>query len=64
MIHQLLKLYTKIHLLIARDDGQDMVEYALVVALIAFGVIGAMNSVGTDISQIYSALSSTLAQAN
>ena len=45
--------------------GQDLIEYALVVALIAFAAIGGMNSLATAINnaflQIGSTLTSTLA---
>lgn len=38
--HMLLKL----QLLIAREDGQDMVEYCLVAALIACGCVASTSS--------------------
>lgn len=34
MNNMLLKLYIKLHGLATREEGQDLVEYALVVALI------------------------------
>jgi pilus assembly protein Flp/PilA len=39
----LLKLYVKFQDLMSREEGQDLVEYALVVALIAFGAITGMG---------------------
>jgi Flp pilus assembly pilin Flp len=45
---------------LSREDGQDLVEYGLVIALIAFGTITALKSVGSDISLIYSAINSTV----
>ncbi len=42
------------------EDGQDMVEYGLVIGLIAFGTLTGLASVSTDISMIYSAISSTI----
>jgi len=45
---------------LSREDGQDLVEYGLVISLIAFGAITALKSVGSDIDLIYSAISSTV----
>ena len=53
-------LYNRIKACAAREDGQDLVEYGLVVALIAFTVIAGLQSVSTDISMIYSAIVSTV----
>ena len=38
-----LKLYFKFQDLVGREEGQDLVEYALVVALIAFGATAGMG---------------------
>ena len=48
---------------LAREDGQDLVEYGLVIALVAFSCIAALQTVSTDISMIYSAISSTVASS-
>ena len=40
----LLKLYVKFQDLATREEGQDLVEYALVVALIAFGATAGMKA--------------------
>jgi pilus assembly protein Flp/PilA len=45
---------------IEREDGQDLVEYGLVVALIAFGAILGLQELGGTASLIYSAINSTL----
>jgi pilus assembly protein Flp/PilA len=46
--------------LLIREDGQDLVEYALVVALIALGATAGMNTVASDISSAFSGLGSSL----
>lgn len=46
--------------LLLREDGQDLVEYALVVALIALGATAGMNTVASDISNAFSSLGGTL----
>jgi pilus assembly protein Flp/PilA len=42
-----LKLYAKYQALMNNEEGQDMVEYALVVALIALAATTAIGGVGT-----------------
>jgi len=48
----LLKLQTKIQILL-NDNGQDLIEYALVVALIAFAATAGMNTVANDINAAF-----------
>ena len=36
-----------------RDEGQDLLEYALLIALIALTAIGAVTSVGTTINDVF-----------
>lgn len=46
--------------LIARQDGQDLVEYALVIALIALAATAGMNTLASDISAAFSTVGTTL----
>ncbi len=46
----LLKLYVKFQDLKNREEGQDLVEYALILALIALGATVAMKALATAIS--------------
>lgn len=48
---------------ISRDAGQDLVEYALVVALIAFGSVAAMKGLSTEIKTAFNVISSDLGTA-
>ncbi len=57
----LLKLYVKFQDLTNREEGQDLVEYALVVALIAFGAILGMKALATGINNAFTSISTTLA---
>jgi pilus assembly protein Flp/PilA len=59
----LLKLYVKFHELMSRDEGQDLVEYALVVALIALGATASMQSLAGVISTSFGNISTTFATA-
>jgi len=36
-----------------RDDGQDLLEYALLIALIAMVAIGAVQTVGVTINDVF-----------
>ena len=56
----LLKLHFRIKDLLTREDGQDLVEYALVVAIIAFGAVTAMKGLSTEIKTAFSTISSNL----
>ncbi len=56
----LLKLYVRTQIL--RDEnGQDLIEYALVVALIAFAATAGMNSVATKINTAFINIGTKLA---
>ncbi len=43
------------------EEGQDLVEYALLVALIALTVISGVSSVATAVNGVFSNISSSLA---
>jgi len=43
-----------------RDEGQDLIEYALVVALIAFAATAGMSSVANGINQAFSNIGTTI----
>lgn len=42
------------------EEGQDLVEYALVVALVAFGATSALKALGGGLNHAFSQISSTL----
>jgi pilus assembly protein Flp/PilA len=60
MNNTLLKLYVNAKTLMACEEGQDLVEYALVVALIAFGAITGMGFLATGLNNAFSGVASTL----
>jgi pilus assembly protein Flp/PilA len=56
---------TRIVLNIWKDDsGQDLIEYALMAGFVAVAAGAIMPSVSTNISQIFSKVSSVMAAAN
>jgi pilus assembly protein Flp/PilA len=59
--HYALKLYVKFQDLMSREEGQDLVEYALVVALIAFGAITGMGYLAKGLNNAFATISTTLA---
>jgi pilus assembly protein Flp/PilA len=61
MNNMLLKLYVKFQDLKNNEEGQDLVEYALVVALIAFGATAGMSTLATGINAAFNTISSKLA---
>jgi pilus assembly protein Flp/PilA len=63
MNNMLLKLYVKFQDLKNSEEGQDLVEYALVVALIAFGATAGMTSLATGINTAFSTVSTKLGAA-
>jgi len=60
MNNSLMKLYLVAKSLIEREEGQDLVEYALVVALIAFGAITGMGYLATGLNKAFSNIAQTL----
>jgi pilus assembly protein Flp/PilA len=56
----MLKVAQKFFRLLAQEDGQDLVEYALVVALLAFGVAAGMHAVASGINGEFTRVSATL----
>lgn len=57
----ILKLYMKFQSLRNSEDGQDLVEYALLVALIALVCITGVSNVATAVNSVFNQISSSLA---
>jgi pilus assembly protein Flp/PilA len=53
MKNSILMLSLKLQDLLTREDGQDLIEYALVVALIAFAAVGSMQALAGDINNAF-----------
>ncbi len=49
--------------LIAEDSGQDLIEYALVAALVALGLIASMNSLAGSIANTFNGVGTSLTNA-
>lgn len=61
MNNLLLNMYAKLQSLKIGEEGQDLVEYALLVALIALVCISGVKSIATAITTVFSNISSSLA---
>jgi pilus assembly protein Flp/PilA len=56
----MLKFYIKMQNLLSGDEGQDLVEYALVVALIALAATAGMSKLATALSNGFSQIGANL----
>ena len=59
----MLKLYIKMQNLkssLMQEEGQDLVEYALVVALIALAATAGMRTLASDINNAFTGIGTTL----
>jgi len=56
-----LAMYVKLQNLMNREEGQDLVEYALLVCLIALAAITGVNKVATAVTTVFLNISSSLA---
>jgi pilus assembly protein Flp/PilA len=49
---------------IRQEDGQDLLEYALLVALIALVCVGAIGLAGTNVNVIFGRIATALAPSS
>jgi pilus assembly protein Flp/PilA len=56
----LTKQYVRMQVLLSDERGQDLIEYALVVALIAFAATAGMNTVATKINLAFTNIGTKL----
>jgi pilus assembly protein Flp/PilA len=60
MNDKLMKFSVKMQVLLMDEAGQDLIEYALVVALIAFAATAGMGSLATSINKAFTGIGTTL----
>jgi pilus assembly protein Flp/PilA len=56
----IMKLSAKMQNVMMSEEGQDLIEYALVVALIAFAATAGMSSLATKINAAFVTIGNTL----
>jgi pilus assembly protein Flp/PilA len=52
-----------IHRFIHEESGQDLVEYALVAALVGLGAVASLNSLASSVTNTFNAVGNTLTTA-
>jgi pilus assembly protein Flp/PilA len=60
MMNRLMQVLSTLH---REESGQDLIEYALLAALIALAATAGMNVVASDINNAFSKIGSKLAAA-
>ena len=60
MKETMLKLSAKVQTLMLQEEGQDLIEYALVVACIAFAATAGMGTLAKDINNAFGTIGTTL----
>ena len=60
----MLKLYTRWQVLKSGVEGQDLLEYALLVALIALVAVGAITLAGQNVNKIFGNVATQLGAAS
>jgi Flp pilus assembly pilin Flp len=53
MLRFIVNAQTIAHSLVRKDEGQDLLEYALLVALIALGAVVAVTAAGDKVEQVF-----------
>jgi pilus assembly protein Flp/PilA len=60
MNNTLIKLYVMFQNLMNREEGQDLVEYALIIALVSIALVVSLGSLTTAISGVFTTISNKL----
>jgi pilus assembly protein Flp/PilA len=55
-------LYTFVRDFVRKEDGQDLIEYALLVALIALVAVGALITAGSKVNTIFTNIGTKLGE--
>lgn len=63
MKNSILMLSVKLQDFLTREEGQDLIEYALVVALIAFAAVTSMQTLAKDINNAFVNIGTSLTTA-
>jgi Flp pilus assembly pilin Flp len=56
----LVKLYVAAKSLRVREDGQGMTEYAMTVALIAFGCVAGETAIASSVNNVFVSITATI----
>jgi pilus assembly protein Flp/PilA len=56
-------LMNRMHSLVKNEEGQDLLEYALLTALIALAAVFAIQAAGVEVNRIFAAITGELSTA-
>ena len=60
MNNALIRMYIKMQDLMSRDEGQDLVEYALVVVIISVGAVAVLGTLATQVQTVFTTITGDL----
>lgn len=63
MQRKLWTCYSKLQTLMLREEGQDLIEYAMVVALIAFAATAGMQAAASGVNHVFTTIGATISNA-
>jgi pilus assembly protein Flp/PilA len=55
-----IKMYLAVQALREREEGQAMVEYALILALVSVAAVGVLNALGTKVTNVFNTINAEL----
>lgn len=55
-----MNLVTRFRSFLKNDEGQDLLEYALLIALIAIVAVGAVTAAGTRVAAVFDAIAAAI----
>ena len=62
-MNMLSMLALKAQMILNNEEGQDLIEYALLVGFISLAAVAAISGISAEVSAIYSSIGSQLAKA-
>jgi pilus assembly protein Flp/PilA len=60
----MVNMMTRMRALVSNDEGQDLIEYALLAGLISLVAVAAVTSAGTNVKGIFETITGKLTGAN
>jgi len=61
MNNKIARLYLRFHDLTRGEQGQDLVEYALLLSLISLALISGISGIATAVTHVFSNISTSIA---
>jgi Flp pilus assembly pilin Flp len=60
VLRAMVSMQSFVRSLVRKDEGQDLLEYALLVALIALGAVLAVTAAGDKVEQVFDAIADAI----